>query len=118
MPRAYGQGMADFRVVICGGGIAAVEGLLHLRRLAGDAVDIEVVAPNDELVVVVNLDPHRMHETMLELPLEKFGIGDGEAYEMADLLGGSRYTWRGRRNYVKLDPVERVAHVFRVTRKI
>ena len=42
--------MADFRVVICGGGIAAVEGLLHLRRLAGDAVDIEVVAPNDELV--------------------------------------------------------------------
>ena len=42
--------MADFRVVICGGGIAAVEGLLHLRRLAGDAVDIELVAPNDEFV--------------------------------------------------------------------
>ena len=42
--------MADFRVVICGGGIAAVEGLLHLRRLAGDAVDIELVAPGDELV--------------------------------------------------------------------
>ena len=31
--------MADFRVVICGGGIAAAEGLLRLRRLAGDAVD-------------------------------------------------------------------------------
>ena len=83
------------------------DGILAYRRYA----------PNDELVVVVNLDPHRMHETMLELPLEKFGIGDGDAYEMADLLGGSRYTWRGRRNYVKLDPVERVAHVFRVTRR-
>jgi sulfide:quinone oxidoreductase len=42
--------MADFRVVICGGGIAAVEGLLHLRRLAGDSVDIELLAPGDELV--------------------------------------------------------------------
>jgi sulfide:quinone oxidoreductase len=37
-----------FRVVICGGGIAAVEGLLRLRKLAGDAIDISVVAPNDE----------------------------------------------------------------------
>jgi sulfide:quinone oxidoreductase len=42
--------MADFRVVICGGGIAAVEGLLRLRALAGDAVDVELIAPNDELV--------------------------------------------------------------------
>jgi sulfide:quinone oxidoreductase len=42
--------MADFRVVICGGGIAAVEALLHLRRLAGDSVHIELLAPADELV--------------------------------------------------------------------
>jgi sulfide:quinone oxidoreductase len=42
--------MADFRVVICGGGIAAVEGLLRLRRLLGDSVRIELIAPNEELV--------------------------------------------------------------------
>jgi sulfide:quinone oxidoreductase len=42
--------MADFRVVICGGGIAAVEGLLHLRRRAGAELDIQLVAPNEELV--------------------------------------------------------------------
>jgi sulfide:quinone oxidoreductase len=42
--------MTNFRVVICGGGIAAVEGILRLRRLAGDAVDIELLAPGDELV--------------------------------------------------------------------
>ena len=46
----YGAAMADFRVVICGGGIAAVEGLLRLRALAGDAVDVELIAPNEELV--------------------------------------------------------------------
>lgn len=36
--------------MICGGGIAAVEGLLRLRRLAGDGVHIDLVAPNEELV--------------------------------------------------------------------
>jgi sulfide:quinone oxidoreductase len=42
--------MAGFRVVVCGGGIAAAEGLLRLRSLAGDAVDLRLVAPNDDLV--------------------------------------------------------------------
>jgi sulfide:quinone oxidoreductase len=38
-----------FRVVICGGGIAAVEGLLRLRRRVGDSVDVTLLAPGDEL---------------------------------------------------------------------
>ena len=42
--------MNEFRVVICGGGIAAVEGLLHLRRLAGDSLRVDLIAPNEELV--------------------------------------------------------------------
>lgn len=35
--------------MICGGGIAAVEGLLRLRRLVGDAIDVTLLAPNEEL---------------------------------------------------------------------
>jgi sulfide:quinone oxidoreductase len=42
--------MDRFRAVICGGGIAAVEGLLRLRGLAGDSVQIDLVAPNEKLV--------------------------------------------------------------------
>jgi sulfide:quinone oxidoreductase len=42
--------MSDFRVAICGGGIAAVEGLLHLRRLGGTSVRVDLIAPNEELV--------------------------------------------------------------------
>jgi sulfide:quinone oxidoreductase len=45
----YARGVDRFRVVICGGSIAAVEGLLRLRRLVGDAVHVTLVAPNDEL---------------------------------------------------------------------
>lgn len=41
--------MSGFRVVICGGGIAGVEGLLRLHRLLGDAVEITLVAPDEEL---------------------------------------------------------------------
>src|SRR5688572_2034390 len=40
--------MDRFRVVIAGGGVAALEGLLRLRRLLGDAVDIIVLAPGEE----------------------------------------------------------------------
>jgi sulfide:quinone oxidoreductase len=42
--------MGDFRVVVCGGGIAGVEALLRLRRLAGDSLNLELVAPEEELV--------------------------------------------------------------------
>jgi sulfide:quinone oxidoreductase len=40
--------MDRFSVVIAGGGVAAMEGLLRLRRLAGEEVDITVLAPNDD----------------------------------------------------------------------
>jgi sulfide:quinone oxidoreductase len=41
---------AAFAVVIAGGGVAGAEAALALRDLAGDRVDITLVAPNDELV--------------------------------------------------------------------
>lgn len=40
--------MDPFSVVVAGGGVAAIEGLLRLRRLAGDAVKITLLAPNEE----------------------------------------------------------------------
>ena len=42
--------MADFEVVICGGGIAGVEGLLRLRRLTGERIGTTLVSPDEELV--------------------------------------------------------------------
>jgi len=74
-------------------------------------------APGNELLVVVNLDPHQAHESMIDVPIAAMGIDVDEPYEVNDLLTGARYTWRGARNYVKLDPSERVAHLFRVTRR-
>ena len=74
-------------------------------------------APGNELLVVVNLDPHHAHEATVEVPIGALGIEANEAYEVNDLLTGTRYTWRGSRNYVRLDPSERVAHLFRINRR-
>jgi starch synthase (maltosyl-transferring) len=73
-------------------------------------------APGNDLIVVVNTDPHGMHETMIHVPVSELGIGEGQEYVVEDLLSGERYTWRGVRNYVRLDPAVRVGHVLRVLR--
>ena len=42
----------------------------------------------------------------------ELGIAPEQPYVVEDLLDGARYTWQGAWNYVKLDPAERMAHVF------
>ena len=38
-------------------------------------------------------------------------LGLPPAFEVVDLLGGERFSWRLGRNFVRLDPGERPAHV-------
>jgi starch synthase (maltosyl-transferring) len=73
-------------------------------------------APGDDLLVAVNLDPHGVRETMVHAPIAELGFTEDEPFDVEDLLTGTRYTWRGTRNYVRLDPGERVGHVLRVVR--
>ena len=37
---------------------------------------------------------------------------------MHDLLSDARYLWHGARNFVRLDPKESPAHVFRLRRRV
>lgn len=74
-------------------------------------------ATDDHIIVAVNLDPHRPHETSVHVPIGDMGIGESEYYYADDLLAGTRYTWSGPRNYVRLDPHEQVAHVLHVHRR-
>ncbi|MDB4906572.1 MAG: alpha amylase catalytic region [Gemmatimonadetes bacterium] len=68
------------------------------------------------IIVAVNCDPHGAQESTVTVPLEAMGMGADESYGVTDLLTGAHYTWRGARNYVRLDPAVQVAHVFRVER--
>lgn len=65
--------MSGFRVVICGGGVAAIEGMLRLRALAGDRVEVTLVAPNDEFV-------YRPLATR-----EAVGFGGTRRYQLRDI---------------------------------
>ena len=71
---------------------------------------------SNDLLLVVNLDPHQPQATMVHVPLALLGLGPDESFTVTDLLTDTTYTWRGARNYVRLDPAYQVAHVLRVDR--
>jgi starch synthase (maltosyl-transferring) len=68
------------------------------------------------VLVVVNLDPRRPQSGWVDLDEAELGLEPGQPFEVHDLLGGARYPWRGRANYVRLDPAQAPAHVFEVRR--
>jgi starch synthase (maltosyl-transferring) len=63
------------------------------------------------IIVVVSIDPHSAQEGVAIVPA---WLGLPPAFPVEDLLDGARYDWRLGRNYVRLGPGERMAHVLRV----
>ncbi len=53
---------------------------------------------------------------MVHVPLDALRLAPDADFQVEDLLTGERYTWHGVRNYVRLDPAERVGHLLRVVR--
>ena len=70
-----------------------------------------------EILVVVNTDPKNVQDGMVHVPIDEMGIGDDEPYVVHDLLTDERYTWRGVRNYVRLDPARQPGHLLLVERQ-
>ncbi|MBI2871444.1 MAG: alpha-1,4-glucan--maltose-1-phosphate maltosyltransferase [Candidatus Omnitrophica bacterium] len=70
----------------------------------------------ETVIVIVNLDPRNAQSGWVELDLAALGLDLARPYELQDLLGGAVYTWRGARNFVKLDPNSQPAHIFRVVK--
>jgi starch synthase (maltosyl-transferring) len=99
--------------------------LLHggLRFLPVDCEDLIAYVrgdadSDDVVVVVVCLSPHHAAAGWIELPVEALGLDVERPFQMHDLLGGARYLWHGRRNYVAIDPASVPGHVFRVRRRV
>lgn len=74
-------------------------------------------ARDNIILVVVNLDPFRKQTSFVDVPVEEFGHMATDEYQVHDLLNDARYTWRGRRNYIELEPEVQPAHVFLVHRR-
>ena len=63
------------------------------------------------IIAVVSLNPHWPEEGVAVVPA---WLGLPPAFQVEDLLDGARYDWRLGRNYVRLGPEERMAHLLRV----
>jgi starch synthase (maltosyl-transferring) len=74
--------------------------------------------PGDAMVMVVNLDPHHTHAGWIELDLDALGLDGDATFQVHDELGDARYLWRGRRNYVELDPSSMPGHVMAVRKHV
>jgi sulfide:quinone oxidoreductase len=86
-----------FRVVIAGGGVAAIEGALALHELAPGRVSVTIVAPAPEFVY----RPLTVAEPFAYGPARRYPLAQIAADTGAALLADS-FAW--------VDPGERVAH--------
>jgi len=84
--------------------------LVYSKFLAGRFVP---GGHNDAIIVVANVDPHSVRETVVHLDPTRFGIETGSTFDVTDLITGQRFTW-GADNYVRLDAFTEPVHILRV----
>ncbi|HEX9013958.1 MAG TPA: alpha-1,4-glucan--maltose-1-phosphate maltosyltransferase, partial [Anaerolineaceae bacterium] len=72
----------------------------------------------NQVLVIVNLDPHYKQSGFITLPLEELGIDPHQPYQAHDLLTNARYLWQGPRNYIELNPHTIPGHIFVIRRKV
>ena len=99
--------------------------LQQLRNLRFQNADNDLVlcyskstiARDNLLLIAVNLDAWHRQDAFISVPLEDFGLAEGERYQVHDLITDERYVWTGRLNFIRLDPQTHPAHIFRIRRK-
>jgi starch synthase (maltosyl-transferring) len=69
--------------------------LLYGKRLRGGG---------DMILVAVNLDPHNVQDTDIEVPLWEWGLPDHGSLAATDLMRGQNFVWTGKRQHLRLDP--------------
>ncbi|WP_049160241.1 maltotransferase domain-containing protein [Corynebacterium striatum] len=93
--------------------------LQQLRNLKFHNADNESIiayskadpATGNVVLAVVNLDPRNAQEATVTVDMEAIGRADGDVYTVHDAITGAAYNWSNR-NFVRLEPMRDVAHVF------
>ena len=80
---------------------------------------LKIDARSDNVILtVVNLDPQHAQSGWVDLDVDALKLDGEQPYQVHDLLSEQRYLWRGRHNYVMLDPQRLPAHVFKLRRRV
>ncbi|MBQ4819446.1 alpha-1,4-glucan--maltose-1-phosphate maltosyltransferase [Aquimarina sp. MMG016] len=67
----------------------------------------------NEVMIVINLDPHYSQQGHVQLPLHDLGIHAGHGIEVHDLITKSSYHWNNEWNFVELHPAMPM-HIFKI----
>jgi len=87
-------------------------GNVHFLGTENDALIAYAKRTGDDLLIaIVTMDPHLIQEGTCIVPYE---LGLPPSFTVEDLLSGEVWDWRLGRNYVRLDPAQRVAHLLHV----
>jgi len=78
----------------------------HVPATSGEAADT--------VLVIANVNPDVVAETMVHLDAGALGVDPNTPFGVIDLLTSERWMWSAGANYVRLDPADRVAHVFTI----
>jgi starch synthase (maltosyl-transferring) len=71
---------------------------------------------DDNLLLVVNLDPYYAQAGVVQVPIDALGIAPGQPYGVVDLITQASYQWHGEWNYVEINPHGLPFHCFQILR--
>jgi glycosidase len=66
------------------------------------------------VLVIICLDPRHPQEADFEIPLWEFGLRDDAALDVEDLMNGQRWRWQGKRQRLRLDPLQLPFAIWRI----
>ena len=84
--------------------------LVFSKHLPADLSETGVA---DTIIVVANVDPHSMRQTMVHLDSTVWGVPRGLEYEVEDLVTGATWTWN-QDAFVRLDAFQEPVHILHV----
>lgn len=68
----------------------------------------------NHVLSVVNHHPLQSQEGWVRVPLERLGIQEGDFYRVRELITDTEFIWNKMWNYIRLNPNELVAAIFRI----
>jgi starch synthase (maltosyl-transferring) len=84
--------------------------LVFSKRIAAE---LSPTGHSDTILVVANVDPHSVRQTMVHLDTTVWGVAPGDPFDVEDLITGERWTWSDH-NFVKLDAFTEPVHILHV----
>ncbi|GJG95164.1 alpha-1,4-glucan--maltose-1-phosphate maltosyltransferase [Cupriavidus pauculus] len=85
---------------------ASDDAVLYFARFVPSGAEQAGAFGDDVLLAAISLDPRHARETEIELPLWEWGLPDHAALDAEDQMFGTRFTWHGKRQRIRLNPTE------------